>query len=99
MAAIVSHLLQIALFAIALGIVIAMGHGTIEGPFVSGLRDYYYYSAVTYTTLGYGDLTPLGHVRFMAGIEALTGLVMVAWTASFGFLVMQRFAQKQSDAS
>lgn len=55
------------------------------------LPDYVYYSAVVYTTLGFGDLVPLGPIRFMTGTEAVTGLVLITWSASFTFLEMQRF--------
>lgn len=55
------------------------------------LLDYVYYSAVVYTTLGFGDLVPLGPIRYMTGTEAVTGLVLITWSASFTFLEMQRF--------
>jgi hypothetical protein len=51
---------------------------------------YFYYSAVTYTSLGFGDLTPTGTLRLLSAVEVLTGVVLVAWTASFLFLVMQK---------
>ena len=40
-----------------------------------------YYSAVTFTTLGYGDLSPIGPMKLFAAIEALFGAV------TLGFLV------------
>ncbi len=41
--------------------------------------DFLYYSFVTLTTLGYGDLTPLSaHVRSFAMLEAITGVFYVA---------------------
>jgi hypothetical protein len=45
---------------------------------------------MVYTTVGFGDLLPQGAIRFMSGMEALTGLVMITWSASFTFLEMQR---------
>ncbi len=33
-----------------------------------------YFSVVTYTTLGYGDITPVGPCRYFAAFEALLGL-------------------------
>ena len=54
------------------------------------LIDYVYYSAMVYTTVGFGDLIPHGSIRFMTGMEALTGLVMIGWSASFTYLEMQR---------
>lgn len=41
--------------------------------------------------LGLGDLVPVGAVRFMTGTEALTGFVLIAWSASFTFVEMERF--------
>ena len=56
-----------------------------------GLLDFVYFSAVVYTTLGLGDLVPAGAIRFMVGTEALTGFVLITWSASFTFLEMRRF--------
>ena len=65
--------------------------GSIDGRLESlNLLDYVYYSAMVYTTVGFGDLLPYGPIRFMTGMEALTGLVMITWSASFTFLEMQR---------
>ena len=50
-----------------------------------------YFSAMTFTTVGFGDVYPLVPVRFLAGTETLTGLVLVTWSASFTFLEMARF--------
>lgn len=56
-----------------------------------GFQDYVYFSFATFTTLGYGDLVPAGPVRFIAAVEALSGLVFIAWSGSFTFIEMQRF--------
>ena len=53
--------------------------------------DYFYYSAVMYTSLGLGDVFPTGHLRFMSGIEALNGLMMIGWSTSFTFLAMRNY--------
>jgi hypothetical protein len=65
--------------------------GSIEGAAqIVNVADHVYYSAMVYTTVGFGDLVPEGPIRFMTGMEALTGLVMITWSASFTFLEMQR---------
>ena len=51
--------------------------------------DYIFMSAVTYTTLGYGDMVPIGPIRFLYGSQALTGFVLITWSATFTFLEMQ----------
>lgn len=38
--------------------------------------DSLYFSAVTYTTVGYGDYVPLGWGRFIAAVEALSGILI-----------------------
>jgi Ion channel len=58
---------------------------------VGGFLDFVYFSAITYTTVGFGDFVPAGPVRFLAGMEALTGFVLITWSASFTFLEMQRY--------
>lgn len=55
------------------------------------LREFWYFSIETYTSLGLGDIDPLGQLRLLTGIEALTGLLMISWTASFTYLEMSRY--------
>ena len=65
--------------------------GTIEGGSRHAtLFDAFYLSAMTYSTVGFGDLIPRGPIRWVAGTEALIGLMMVAWSASFAFIEMSR---------
>ncbi|MEM9882591.1 MAG: potassium channel family protein, partial [Planctomycetota bacterium] len=65
-----------------------------------GFGDAVYFSAAVYTTVGFGDITPVGHLRLLVGIEALTGLMLVAWSASFTFLVSSRLHPSiESDGS
>jgi hypothetical protein len=65
--------------------------GAIEPPSRLGFIDLVYFSAITYTTVGFGELVPTGLVRFLCGTEALTGFVLITWSASFTFLEMQRY--------
>lgn len=54
------------------------------------LFDAIYLSATTYSTLGFGDLAPVGAIRLLAGLESLTGLLLITWSASFTYLEMSR---------
>jgi hypothetical protein len=49
-----------------------------------------YFSAETYTSLGYGDVVPHGDLRLLAGMEALNGLLLIGWTASYTYISMER---------
>ena len=50
-----------------------------------------YYSVVSYTTLGLGEIYPLDGLRLLTGIESLIGLMMITWTASFTYLTMEKY--------
>jgi len=55
-----------------------------------GFMENVYFSAVAYSTLGFGDIIPDGPIRFMTGTEAVLGLVLITWSASFTYLEMQK---------
>jgi voltage-gated potassium channel Kch len=52
-----------------------------------------YFSMVTYTTTGYGDLVLPTAFRIVGGIEALTGILMSGWSTGFFFAVVSRLHQ------
>jgi hypothetical protein len=49
-----------------------------------------YFSAVTYTTTGYGDLVLPEQWRLVGAVEALTGILMCGWSTGFFFAVGSR---------
>ncbi|MFT4711984.1 MAG: hypothetical protein ACJAVI_003833 [Candidatus Azotimanducaceae bacterium] len=69
----------------------AGGWGYFEGNFTGKLFDCVYFSLTTFTTLGFGDITPQGSIRYLTGIEPLTGLVLITWTASFLYFEMRQY--------
>ena len=84
------HLLEILIFAVAFMVMDAKPYmGYLKG-IEGGYLDYVYFSLVTYTTVGYGDIVPVGHMRFLTAVEALGGIVLVAWSAAYTFLKMRR---------
>ena len=89
---IVAHTMEVWLFALAYFGLISFGNiGSISGNFDGSLMDCSYFSFTTFTTLGVGDIEPMGHIRFLVGLEALAGLVLITWSASFLYLEMRRF--------
>ena len=44
--------------------------------------------------MGFGDITPEGPLRLLTAAEALVGLVLITWSASFTFLIMQHTWQR-----
>ncbi|MDE1997662.1 MAG: two pore domain potassium channel family protein [Burkholderiales bacterium] len=87
-----THATQMALYGGAFySLVRWLGAGTLDGSAGFSLSTCMYFSAETYTSLGFGDLTPVGPVRLLAGVEALNGLLLIGWSASFIHIAMQRF--------
>ncbi len=56
-----------------------------------------YFSFVTFTTLGYGDITLSEGWRLLSGIQALNGILLVGWSTALIFAVVQRSWQGAKD--
>ena len=50
----------------------------------------YYFSLITFTTLGYGDITLQPGPRLLSGIEAMSGIFLFGWSTALFFVVVQR---------
>ncbi len=85
------HIIAIWMFGITVWWLVEVNSiGALEGYDQLAFLDYIFMSAVTYTTLGYGDMIPMGPVRFLYGTQALVGFVLITWSASWTFLEMQK---------
>ena len=90
------HMAETLLFALGFAFLELVGAGQLEGAhgsFWAWFGDHFYFSIASYTTLGLGDIVPHGGLRVVTGIEALAGLVLIAWSASFSYLMMERLWQ------
>jgi len=57
---------------------------------IPDLQSALYFSAVTYTTTGYGDIVLPEVWRLVGGVEALTGILMCGWSTGFFFTIVSR---------
>jgi Ion channel len=88
---IIAHFCHIAIFACGLRLaVMQFKLGQLLGS-VDSFLDYYYFSTVTYVSLGYGDIIPTGYVRVLAAAEGVTGLILIGCSVSMIFLFMERY--------
>ena len=86
------HIVEIWVFGVALWLLLLLPDaGVVTGVAQFSFFDAVYLSAATFTTVGFGDLAPTGPIRFLSGTEALTGFILITWSASFTFLEMERF--------
>lgn len=89
-----AHLVEVGLYASAFAAGDGLlGLGSFGGASVNHPLDYLYFSLVSYTSLGLGDIFPTGHLHFLTGIEALNGLLLIAWSGSFIYIAMGRLWQ------
>jgi len=63
------------------------------------LQSAVYFSAVTYTTTGYGDLVLPMEWRLVGAVEALTGILMCGWSTAFFLTVGNRLAESRAGAA
>ena len=84
---VVLHVIEIVVWAMAYTFIGAM----------PGLQTAIYFSAVTYTTTGYGDLVLPDQWRLVGAVEALTGILMCGWSTGFFFAVVTRMMAGRTD--
>lgn len=63
---------------------------------IKTLADSLYFSTVTYTTVGYGDITLDAPSRMLAAIEAMNGFLLFGWTTAFIFEIVSRVYKKEA---
>lgn len=95
----VAHILEIILYGAAYYFLRdRLGLGNFTGQFIDSFPTFVYFSAETYTSVGFGDIIPTGPLRFVCGTEALNGLLLIGWSASFTYVFMEHFWKIGADA-
>jgi voltage-gated potassium channel Kch len=56
---------------------------------IAAFMDSVYFSLVTMTTVGYGDITLAGGGRTSSGMQAALGIVLFGWTTAVIFMAVQ----------
>lgn len=93
------HLVEILIFAAAfhyLKQIPGMGYLHDAHPH---FYDSFYFSAMVFSSIGLGDLYPIGPIRLLTGIEGLVGLLLIGWSVSFTYWEMQTFWPHDTDRS
>ena len=57
----------------------------------------FYYSATSYSTVGYGDVVPPGNWRILGAVEAVTGILMFGWSTGVLFTVVNHLQSRFID--
>ncbi|MFV0226029.1 potassium channel family protein [Empedobacter falsenii] len=53
-----------------------------------------YFSFITFTTVGYGDVVIDSEWKILAGLEAINGIMMVGWSTALMFSYLQIILKK-----
>ncbi len=67
-------------------------------PLITSLQDMntaLYFSMVTFSTLGYGDVVLTGRWRMLASIQAANGVIIFGWTTALLYYFIQRVYQRE----
>jgi hypothetical protein len=83
-----AHVLEVIVWSMAYTIVDAAPTGA----------DLLYFAFVNYTTLGYGDVTPVERWRLIGPLTAMNGVLLFGWSTAVIFEVLRRTAQLGENA-
>jgi len=53
-----------------------------------------YFSMVTFTTLGYGDISLSSDWRLLSGLEAINGIMLIGWSTAMMFSLIQNIYKR-----
>ena len=70
----------------------------LYNPLVTALPDLetaFYFSMVTFTTLGFGDVVLTGQWRTLASIQAANGVIIFGWTTALIFYFIQHIYKEE----
>ena len=83
------HVIEVWIFGGAYYVFLHLGgYGELVGAPGASFIDCIYFSASVFTTVGFGDIYPVGAIRTMTGTEGIVGLTMITWSASYTFVEM-----------
>ena len=85
----IAHLGEVLVWSSAYAIVDAAPAGT----------DLIYFAFVNYTTLGYGDITPVERWRLIGPMTAMNGVLMFGWSTAVIFEVLRKAMADRRDDS
>ena len=92
------HIVEVWVFGLAYYFLLLNGDfGSLQGMSELHLFDSVYFSATVFSTLGFGDIIPIGPIRFVTGTQSIAGLTLITWSASFTFVEMMRPKGESND--
>jgi len=92
------HMVEVWIFGLTYYLLLQHAEfGNFEGMTAVSVFDSVYFSATVFSTLGFGDIVPIGPIRFITGTQSIAGLTLITWSASFTFIEMMKIGDTQHD--
>ena len=82
------HTIEVFLWAIAY-------YWLVGAEVFQDLESAIYFSTVTFTSLGYGDIVIEGPWRMLCAIQVMTGILIFGWSTALLFAVVQKIWQRK----
>ena len=83
------------MYLVAIVEVVIWGAAYLAFDAIEGFEKAIYFSAVTFTTLGYGDVVLDSCRRLLASLEAVNGILMFGWSTAVVIFAVQRVYSRQ----
>ena len=89
------HLVEIGIYAAIFHLADqTLALGDFDGKAFPTSMDYFYYAAEAYASLGYNNVIPIGEMRLVTSIAPLNGLLLLTWSGSFLFSLVEDWRGK-----
>lgn len=92
-----THVVEIGIYAASYGLADMIRIGGLRGSAALSTAEYFIFAAETYSSLGSADVVPQGEIRLMASLSPLNGILMLAWSASFLFSLVERWRAPRAE--
>mgnify|MGYP000870007209 CR=1 FL=1 len=92
LASFVGHTVAVWVFGLVYYVLANHFHfGGLTGAIDHELIDYVYFSSVSYSSLGFGDVYATEGLQLLVGVEAILGLILIGWTITFTYIVTDKY--------
>ncbi len=87
----IAHALSVLIYALIYWALVHYANfSDLSGNIQEHFPTYLYFSITTYSSLGIGDVFPSDALRFLTGIEAINGLILITWSAAFTYFSVEK---------
>lgn len=87
-----AHTLVVWIFGAAFFIMDVYFHfGDLKGADENSFMQYVYFSGVSYSSLGFGNIDATGGLQLITVVESILGLTFIGWSVAFTYVVTEKY--------